>query len=58
MFYCKIFFKKNQKKVDIVTQMSYNNSVKEVYFFGSNVTQMDTKIKKVLKGGLWKINHK
>ena len=52
MFHCKIFFKKNQKKVDIVTQMGYNNSVKEVYFFGFNVIQMDTKIKKVLKGGL------
>ena len=51
MFHCKIFFKKNQKKVDIVTQMCYNNSVKEVYFFGFNVTQMDTKIKSFYEEG-------
>lgn len=50
-FNCKIFLKKNQKKVDIVTQMSYNNSVKEVYFFGFNVTQMDTRIKSFYEEG-------
>lgn len=50
-FNCKIFLKKNQKKVDIVTQMSYNNNVKEVYFFGFNVTQMDTKIKSFYEEG-------
>lgn len=31
--------------------MSYNNSVKEVYFFGFNVTQMDTKIKSFYEEG-------
>jgi len=29
-----------QKKVDNVTQMSYNNSVKEKYFFKDYVTRM------------------